>query len=59
MMLSSQVSEPLPTKTSNENVNILHNLSMYEIEQNLIKKIVPMVVAIIKDTVAKRIYNAS
>ena len=32
---------------------------MYEIEQNLIKKIVPMVVAIIKDTVAKRIYNAS
>jgi len=25
----------------------------------LIKKIVPMVVAIIKDTVAKRIYNAS
>lgn len=31
---------------------------MYDIEQNLIQKIVPMVVAIIKDTVAKRIFNS-
>lgn len=59
MMLSSQVTEPLPTKICNEKGNISHNLSMYEIEQNLIKKIVPMVVAIIKDTVGKRIYNSS
>lgn len=59
MMLSTHISQPLPSNFPTVKGNDkMHTLSMYEIEQNLIKKIVPMVVAIIKDTVAKRIFNS-
>ena len=62
-MLSTQASDlppcSMPYSTHHHQIGkIKHDLTIDEVEQDLIRKIVPVVVAMIKDAVGKRIFDS-
>lgn len=47
----------IPSKLLNDSSK--HDLTLFEVEQDVIKKVVPMVVRIIKETVANKFFSSS